>query len=142
MAKGNSTMQWLIDIVTAAVIELIGVPPCFIDRGDPDRLDLTIFPPTMDDAWHDWDLSALVPTAASAVLIRCVGLPFLIGSGFTLRTNGNVNMTNVTFLYSQIAGIAVADSAIVALKADRTIEYMAPAGSYQLVGLAVGGWWL
>lgn len=135
-------MQWLIDIIAARVISTIGVPPCFVDRGDPDRTDLMIYPPTIDDFWHDWDLSAIVPAAASAVLIRCIGITLLPSSGFSLRTNGNVGLNNMNLMYSQVVGVNVADSAIVALKADLTVQYMAPPASYAFIALVIAGWWL
>lgn len=135
-------MQWLIDIIAETVIERMGIPPCFVDRGDPAPPDLIVLPATMDNTWYNWRITHIVPAGATAVLIRTFGAALLVAADFRQRTLGNANIQNISHLYSQVAGVNVSANAIVAVGADRTVQYWAPLGGYSVVMLTVGGWWM
>lgn len=129
-------MQWLIDLV----IETIGVPPCYIDRGDPVNEDFTAAQLIDDGAWHELDLSGIVPAKAQAVHLILVFVNAAISKLVTLRKAGNVRVRNISVLYTYIAGVPTYHTTFVAVDADRKIEYNIDAGGWILKGMTVRGW--
>ena len=131
-------MQWLIDLV----IEAIGVPPCFIDRGDDNTWDYDIDDLTTDGAWHDLDLSGIVAEGATAVLLRVAYVNDAIGRAIFFRKDGNVNELNVAEVETHIAETQRIESRTVAVSDARVIEYKTPAAGNPEIDIYVRGWWL
>lgn len=130
-------MQWLIDLI----IEAIGIPPVFIDRGDPAAADWSQATLTLDGTWNDLDLSALVPANASAVMLNCFIADNLVGKSIGFRKSGNANVWNTSAVYTQVAGILNQQDIIVPASANQKIEYLGDAGIDTIL-LTVRGWWL
>lgn len=130
-------MQWLIDLV----IEKIGVPPCFYDRGDPAAWDFTWINLNTDGAWHDLDLSAIVPNAAKAVLLRIRVQCGVVAKLLQFRKSGNVNSLNTNGFRVQVANV-VFEGDLVCACTNGHIEYrtniIAPT---KLADILVKGWW-
>lgn len=63
-------MQWIFDIIVDRVKAELGIPPCFITRPDPFSWILDIGTIHDDGAWHDVDISSIVPANAQAVCIN------------------------------------------------------------------------
>ena len=80
-------MQWLVDLVYAMVLS----KGFYFDRGDPAVSDFTTADFLPDDNWHDFDLSAIVPTEAKAVLLDVQIKSGAIGEYLMFRRAGNVN---------------------------------------------------
>lgn len=134
-------MQWLIDIIAQRVIDTIGIPPCYIDRGDPAAQDFSIADFILGDGWHELDLSVIVPAGAKAVLLRQSFSTSTAQEAAMLRTAGNVNMFNTSFHLTQMASDVIGDDVTVALSDDRKIEYRLSVNTTSFY-LTVRGWWL
>jgi len=114
----------------------------FVPRGSlsvPDYTEATL---TRDGAYHDLDLSAIVPTGAVAVLLEIKLRDNAISGYMYVRKNGltgandsitlTVQITNETTYYPAI---------IVACDPNRVIEYFVSSG-LDSVKLTVRGWWI
>lgn len=112
-----------------------------IDRGDPAAWDRTAGW-TADDAWHDWDLSAIVPAGAKTIKIRVHLLNTAIGIAFAFRKNGNANAYVTTQRTTLVASAGFDNEMTVACDNDRIIEYLAGAGgTWSRIWAVVVGWW-
>lgn len=131
-------MQWLIDLV----IEAIGVPPCYIDRGDPGDVDFDQTDFTDDAAWHTLDLSAIVPENAQAVNLTAFIVATEVSKVFWFREDGNVNSYNASGLSTQIAFQPVITNMSISLSTDRKLAYNLDPSTWLSIGVTVCGWWL
>ncbi|MBA7611858.1 hypothetical protein ES703_19089 [subsurface metagenome] len=119
----------------------IGKAPCFVDRGDPDVYDYAKEDLTIDGAWHDLDLSGIVSEKAKAVFI----IGHLEGNGvdwhIKFRKKGNVNEVAHGGMETLRANVERHRSSIVALDADRKIQYKVDDEAWTTLSLAVKAWW-
>lgn len=134
-------MQWLIDMVTEKVLAEIGIPPVFVDRGDPAVADWTEATLTINSAWHDLDLSTIVPEGASTVLFNGYIRDDAVNSYFFLRSKDNAGLYNISAIITQVANVPVQRDMVVKLTSDRKISYTGFTGT-DFVSLTVRGWWL
>jgi len=116
-------------------------PAVFVDRGDPSSPDFTETDLTFDGAWHDLDLSSVVPAGAKAVLLRVKIRDDVANTTLRFRKNGNSNTLNVSVIMQHVAGQYNWEDLVVACDANRVIEYMSPS-SLLNVFITVGGWWI
>ncbi len=110
------------------------------DRGDPAAFDYTEADLTMNAAWHDLDVSAIVVDVdASWVLLRVVLSDANIADNINFRKNGNANAIAVQGVVAQVANQNVDQIILVPCDTSQVIEYMANAalGSCDIV---VMGW--
>lgn len=132
-------MQWLINLI----IERIGIPPTFIDRGDPATPDFDHTDFTNDEVWRELDLSGIVPSNASAVLINFMFTTTAINNAAMFRTKGNNDVYNVSMNLSQVAGIRNGNDNVIPIGSDGKIEYnLCAACVWLIANLTVKGWWL
>lgn len=131
-------MQWLIDLI----IDAIGVPPCYVDRGDPAAYDYYVGDFTKDGAWHDLDLSAIVPAGAVSVCILIYLKSLSSGRWFRLRQKGKVNEFNICSRITPIAATAYITDGVVTLDANRVIQYKIQNTTWNNIRLCIKGWWL
>lgn len=131
-------MQWLVDLI----IEAIGIPPVFIDRGDPAAIDYTTGDFTKDNTWRDLDLSGIIPENAQGVVLNLRMNITVVNKFFALREKGNVNANNIARAYSQAANITYAADLICPLPTSRILEYIIAPGVWTILDLTVKGWWL
>lgn len=114
----------------------------FYDRGDPASFDKDVGDLTKDGAWHDWDVSAIVPVGAKAVLL----CGHLEGAGtdwrIKFRKNGNTNEINHCGMETIRANVERHRTSIVACDANRVIEYNADNQAWVALSLAIRGWWI
>ena len=89
-------MQWLIDIIAAKVIATIGIPPVYIDRGDPASWDFGTGQLIEDFQWHTYSLASIVPAGASAVALFVIIIAPLDECSIAFRRTGNVNTKNIS----------------------------------------------
>jgi hypothetical protein len=116
-------------------------PSHFTDRGDPGAYDKTVGDFTKDYAWHDWDLSGIVPAGAKAVVIDMVVL-VSSGTGWVdLRRDGNANAYNISRLCAPAINYYAAGDMVVALSDDRKIEYRINTATWTELNAVVKGWW-
>ncbi|GAH79786.1 unnamed protein product [marine sediment metagenome] len=135
-------MQWLIDLVAERVIETIGIPPTFIDRGDPithdyDREDLEL-----DFNWHDINLSAIVPTGAKAVALYTYIATTAAQKSIQFRKKSNTHTENISRIETQAGNLTIPADLIVACDENQIIQYKATIGVWLILIITIKGWWL
>lgn len=135
-------MQWLTDIIVERVINEIGIPPVFIDRGDPAAPDFTEPNFTQDFAWHDLDLSGIVPDGAQGVLLGINVASLTVAKLIEFRKDGNSNTFNVSSIITQVASTAITADLSCPISSDRKLEYRVHTVLWHILNLTVKGWWL
>ena len=115
--------------------------PRFYDRGDPSSIDFTLSDFTTDEAWHDLDLSNIVPSGAKAVLLSLLIQDDKTLSWVMFRKNGNINEYNVSTRRTQIIDVFVDADIIVSCDVNRVIEYKTENTTFTRLELKVRGWW-
>ena len=131
-------MQWLINIIKFWANSSFG----FFDRGDASTYDFTSADFTADNAWHDLDLSGIVPTDTAAVLLICRVRHGFIPSAFRFRKNGNVNARNMPVVAPCVSNVYSYAVITVFCDDSSVIEYRCSAGPWLNADFTVSGWWL
>ncbi|MBA7657290.1 hypothetical protein ES703_65225 [subsurface metagenome] len=119
----------------------IGKAPVFVDRGDPAAYDYAKEDLTIDGAWHDMDLSAIVSAKAKAVFLMGHLQGNAVDWKISFRKNGNVNEIVHGGMETLRANVERHRSSIVALDDNRIIEYNADNQAWDTLDLVVKGWW-
>lgn len=135
-------MQWLIDIIQEWVQAQGYLTTGFVDRGDPLSHDYALGDFTKDGAWHDLNLSSIIPENAKGVALHVIGLANTTNASITLRKNGNTNDVNVSRLITVVAHEFHTADMIVALDTNRIIEYRITPVVWLALSATVKGWWL
>lgn len=112
----------------------------FVDRGDPAAPDKQAVDLTKDGAWHDWDLSAIVPANAKAVVFRVAMQDDAVASRIGFRQNGNANTVNVQWTDVHVANLTVNGNFIVACDGSRIVEYFVTNVVWTFIQITVVGW--
>lgn len=134
-------MQWLIDIIAEKVIAEIGIPPVYIER-PTGTVDFQKGAPLItDNAWHELDLSSIIGEGAKAVLFHLRGSSSDISGCVRLKNKSQAGIATHCTLRLQIAGHSIAGHYIIAVGADRIIEYKIENIVWTLLILTVKGWW-
>lgn len=133
-------MQWLIDVIKDWINTQGFLTSAFVDRGDPAAPDFTDVNFIQDDAWHEIDLSAIVPDNAKAVILTAVTLSDTATSSFTLRKNGNVNDTSVSRILTPLANTAFVADLTCPISTNRKLDYNAQNVTWHVLTLTVKGW--
>lgn len=114
----------------------------FVDRGDPAALDFTKGDLLQDNAWHDLDLSAIVPAGAKAVLIALSIASAYVNKDVKFRKNGVAPTPAISNSRTQVANIYYYTDNVVAVDADRKIEYLTTVPPWIAINIVIKGWWL
>lgn len=114
----------------------------FYDRGDPAVYDKAVGDFTKDGAWHDWDLSSIVPAGAKLVLLQ--GHVEGAGTDWAIwfRKNGQTNEINHGEMETLRANVERCRMMVVACDDDRIIEYKADNVAWVTLDIVVRGWWI
>ena len=113
----------------------------YVDRGDPAAYDFAIGDLTIDGAWHDLDLSSIIPIAAKGVYLMGMVEGANVNWNIMFRKKGNTNAINHEMFSTLRAGIERHRSGVIAVGTDRKIEYMADNQAWTTLSLVVRGWW-
>lgn len=114
--------------------------PCFFSRGNPDNWDFETSDFVTDGAWHNLDLSSIVPVGASAVLISGSVLDFTAGLVFLLREPGLADSAGAGRIVTQVSNIDNWFSFVVPLDTNRFISYYATNTTWTRIRMSVAGW--
>jgi len=111
------------------------------DRGDPAAYDYDINDFIKDGAWHDLDLSAILPVCTKAVLL--IGHVEGNGIDWTImfRKKGNVNEVNHGGMETIRANVERCRVMICSVDAYRVLQYKADNQAWATIDLAIRGWW-
>lgn len=135
-------MQWIIDILAAKVIAEIGVPPCFIDRGDFGAFDWSLPALISDGVFRTLDISAIVPIKTKGILFTAQLVNAGVQKGLLLRPHPTSGVANFSALVSQVANVSSTGDLVIAIGPARTFQYSLSPGGWLVVDFAVKGWWL
>lgn len=114
----------------------------YVDRGDPAAVDFEEGDLSIDAAWHDLDLSSLVGLGAKGVLLKTTLQSASPGDQIRYRKNGNSNEINTCGCEALRANAPRTRLGIVALDANRVIEYNADDISWTTLEITVRAWWI
>lgn len=115
----------------------------FVDRGDPSGGDFNAASYTKDGAFHDLDLSSIVPAGAKAVLMRIYFKSDTVGVQLIFRKKGNANTFNISSVFVQVANTFIGYDLVVPCSTARVIQYnVSASGTWANIDTVVGGWWL
>lgn len=110
------------------------------DRGDPSNVDFTLTDLTTDGAWHDLDLSGIVPPKAKTVKLFVVIRDDAVSSYIQFRKNGNTNVFNRTIVRTQVVNEYNDAEITVSCDSNRIIEYQARNTTFTNISITVKGW--
>lgn len=119
----------------------IGKAPVYVDRGDPATYDYDKEDLTIDGAWHDLDLSTIVSEKAKAVFIVGHLQGNAVDWAIMFRKKGNTNEVVHGGMETLRAGVERHRSSIVALDDNQVIQYKIDNQVWDVLSLAVKGWW-
>lgn len=114
----------------------------FVDRGDPASWDFSTGDFITDGAWHELDLSAIVPAGAKAVSLRLKVTDELTVIGAKFRKAGNSNSLNIFDIITGVSNYAIVEHGCVALDENRKVEYNFFNTTWTEIYVIVKGWWL
>ena len=114
----------------------------YVDRGDPAAYDYAKEDLTIDGAWHDLNLSAIVPAGAKAILLKTRLQSANPGDAIRYRLKGNTNEINVCGCEALRANVIRTRLGITSIDANRVIEYNADNITWTLLNIVVRGWWI
>ena len=108
----------------ADLLAAIAAIPRTADRGDAAAADFTEATLTADNAFHDLDLSAIIPAGTPAVLLAVEYTSTSASQSIVFRKKGNTHAINEGELTTQVATKKVAADILVACDANRKIQYL------------------
>jgi len=117
-------------------------PGCkFVNRGDSADVDFTMPFWIIDSAYHDLDLSTIIPINTVAVLARLL-INCTFNTGYVkFRTKGQTNDYNRTRLRMQVASVMnEADIWLLPNSARLCEYYVQNVGTWSEIGLTIRGW--
>ena len=115
----------------------------YVDRGNATAFDIDEQTLTMDNDWHDWDLSSIVPlnAAGKAINIRTLSSDNT-ANNFSLREKGSTDVAwNILNVRNAAGGTTINQDGIVVCNASRVIEYKVSATA-TLAEAVIRGWWV
>lgn len=113
----------------------------FVDRGDPADYDFVSAVLTKDGAWHELDLSSIVPLNAKGVALSVRAANDYIDKTVMFRKHGNVNLVAVSRFANQVARAFYETDCQCPLDDDRKIDYFFTAGGWSIITITVKNWW-
>lgn len=113
-----------------------------VDRGDPSNYDYSVIDFTIDGAYHELDLSLIVPKGALAVLVQIEFICSAPDLLFRFRKLGNSYEMNCLRGNSDKAMGVNTVTGIVFCDSDRIIEYKLGNGVWLAFYFTVCGWFI
>ena len=130
-------MQWFFDIV----VEMVRAAGMFVWRGGSAGYDFILGDLTLDNAWHDLNLIAIVPEHANGVLLsvdlRCT----LAAKRVDFRHSAADGIWSVATLRTQAANVRYSAPVPVPIDSDRVCQYKFNVANFNVANLTVVGWW-
>ena len=115
--------------------------PAFVFRGSVSAWDKEGAGFVQDGAWHEWDLSAIVPDGAKAVMMRVALIDDTPGIQLAFRPAGETGANVRTKFYVQTAGVSYDTVAPVIVTSARKVDYLAINTTWDMIAAVVLGWW-
>lgn len=135
-------MQWLIDIVQEWIVAEGYIKTSFVNRGDAGAPDFVVANFTRDGAWHDLDLSGIIPAGATAAAAALFIRANVTANTIRFTPSDFAGDDNRTNIITQAAGVSIEQDITLVLNSDRKVRYKATAGNWTAIQLTIKGWWL
>jgi len=120
---------------------MLGKIEMYVDRGDTAAYDYVKEDLTIDGAWHDLDLSSIVPAGAKAILLKTSLQSANPGDAIRYRKKGNTNEINVCGCEALRANVLRTRLGITSIDTNRVIEYNADDIAWTALDIVIRGWW-
>lgn len=134
---GGETMQAIYE----GCYEYTRIQGMFAARGDGANWDWEVGDLTQDNAWHDLDLSGIVPEHAKVVLFTFSYSATNIGIVARFRQNGIAQEIPIARRITLLANISHWTDLTIPVDTNRIIEYKFPVAGFTTLNLRVIGWW-
>ena len=113
----------------------------YIDRGDLAIADFGTGSFTVDGAYHDLDLSSIIPAGTVLALASVLLKNSSAGKQITFRQKGFTNEVNISRRYSFLAAVAQGYDLWLRPDVNGIIEYkVQDSGIWNTISLSVRGW--
>ena len=113
----------------------------YTDRGDPASIDYVLTDLIEDNAWHDLNLSALLPPDAIAVELSVSYTANALNQDINFRRNGYIHVANAPGIRSQVANQSILQQIKVSCDTSQIIEYYLSSTATTAVAITVTGWY-
>jgi hypothetical protein len=140
--KYRAAVGYLLQAIRKIYNYALGASMQFVDRGDPSAWDFVLTDLITDGAWHDMDLSAIVPANAIAAVLDVTYSEGAAGNYILFRKKGNVNEINMGVTRVQVPNVVNDSCLIVALSSDGKIQYLTTNTTFTVINILVRGWFL
>lgn len=114
----------------------------YVDRGDSITFDFATDKFTRDNAWHDLDLSSIVPENTQAVNLFLLIKSTAANKTFMLRRRGYTGWGSVFQAHTQVANISYSTACVLAVDSDRKIQYKVKDTTVSIIELTIRGWFV
>lgn len=115
----------------------------YVDRGALSVYDYSSASFTKDGNWHNLDVSAIVPSSAKLVVMRCRLNSTGAGKLMQIASDGYVGGVNSWIAGTQVTGINIYQtSSPIPMIGTGIIQYNITAATWSLCDLVILGWWL
>lgn len=114
----------------------------FVDRGDPAVADWSKLTLTGDSAWHDLDLSSIVPIGTNFVLLRVAMDADNVDKKLSFRKKGHTGEVNIAECRVVVIDLPHHYGKTVAVSADRIIQYRLSTVVWRELLITVAGWYV
>jgi len=114
----------------------------YIDRGDIEANDYLITDLTVDAAWHDLDLSAIIPKGTVLCMLLVSLNSSVLSKMMKFRTKGDSGTYNAPLVMSSVINQTFYTSLVVHPDSDGIVEYFLSTGGIISITIIVQGWFV
>jgi len=111
-------------------------------RGEPGGFDFDQGDLTTDEAWHDLDLSSIIPAGTVAVDLVVSVTDETAGNVIYFRKNGLASNYTSPKIRTQVANIQITDNILVPVDSNGKIEYLTTNTTWTEIKIVVSGWFI
>ncbi len=124
----------------ASGLKILNTGDIFTDRGNVASADFSAGDLTKDGAWHDLDLSGIIPAGTKLVMLRVQIIALATVGVMKVKTKGNAQDVNVDIASMETNGFPENTTLLVVPDADGIVEYWMTNVTYITVLVTVAGW--
>lgn len=111
-----------------------------VDRGDVGGYDVLMAALTLDNEWHNLDLSSILPTNAKWVRLRAQANSMTAPESLMFRRKGNTNNINVDGVFIAVESTDTNAWPLIKVGNDGIIEYCGTVGTWYSIYITVIQW--
>ncbi|GAI13049.1 unnamed protein product, partial [marine sediment metagenome] len=96
---------------------------------------------TQDGAWHELDLSGIIPVGVKAVSVRIKIGDAVVQKRARFRAVGDTNTLHTCEIHSQVSNFFIVARFDIGVDSNRKIEYYIDAPGISTLQLVIRAWW-